>query len=184
MNTQIMLSRILQAIVDAPVWSLLLMKITAILGLAWLVHLALFGANPRWRVLLWRMTAAGLIALPAIVWLFPAMQIRFIPSPENKTTANQGGSSQNIALTNPTLAESLKNDPTGESGKRLLRTDSKRLHTIPVEWMRLSRPGPVRLNLRRYNLHRYARGLTQYRCKICYWPFGWAEFSYLHCVRA
>ena len=109
MNTQIMLSHILQAIVDAPVWCLLLLKITAMLCLAWLVHLALFGANPRWRVLLWRMTAAGLIALPAIVWLLPAMQIRFIPSPENKITADQGHSSQNIALTNPTLAESLKN---------------------------------------------------------------------------
>jgi beta-lactamase regulating signal transducer with metallopeptidase domain len=125
MNTQIMLSHILQAIVDTPVWCLLLLKITAILGLAWLAHLALFGANPRWRVLLWRMTAAGLLLLPGITWFLPAVQIRFIPSPENKITANQGDSSQNIALTNPTLAESLKNEPTGESGKRLLRTDSK-----------------------------------------------------------
>ncbi|MGA2799112.1 MAG: hypothetical protein ABSE63_16150, partial [Thermoguttaceae bacterium] len=101
MNTQIMVSRLVQTIVDAPVWILLLLKITAILGLAWLVHLALFGANPRWRILLWRMTAAGLIALPAIVWMFPAMEIRVRPSPENEITANQGGSSQINALPNP-----------------------------------------------------------------------------------
>ena len=131
MNTQIMLSRILQAVVDAPVWCLLLLKITAILALAWLVHLALFGANPRWRVLLWRMTAAGLIALPTIVWLFPAMQIRFIPSLENKITANQVGSSQNTHLTNPPLAESLNSNPTGEAGKHLLQTDPKKFAYDP-----------------------------------------------------
>ncbi|MGD0517195.1 MAG: carboxypeptidase regulatory-like domain-containing protein, partial [Thermoguttaceae bacterium] len=131
MNTQIMLSRILQAIVDAPVWCLLLLKITAILALAWVLHLALFRANPRWRVLSWRMTAAGLIALPAIVWLFPAMQIRFSPSPENEITANLGDASQNIALTNPPLAEPLKFNPAGEPGKRLLRPGSKQFAYDP-----------------------------------------------------
>ena len=60
----------LQPIVDAPVWVVLLLKITAILLAAWLAHLALERANPRWRVFLWRVTAVGLIALPAVAWLF------------------------------------------------------------------------------------------------------------------
>ena len=55
---------------DAPVWVVLLLKITAILLAAWLAHLALARANPRWRVFLWRVTAVGLIALPAVAWLF------------------------------------------------------------------------------------------------------------------
>ena len=45
--------------------AVLLVKITTILVAAWLVQLALLRANPRWRVLLWRMTAVGLIGLPA-----------------------------------------------------------------------------------------------------------------------
>ena len=65
-----------QSIVDAPGWVVLVLKITAILMAAWLVHLALMGANPRWRVLLWRVTAVGLIALPPVAWLLPAINIR------------------------------------------------------------------------------------------------------------
>ncbi len=65
-----------QPIVDAPGWVVLVLKITAILMAAWLVHTALMGANPRWRVLLWRVTAVGLIALPPVAWLLPAINIR------------------------------------------------------------------------------------------------------------
>jgi hypothetical protein len=49
--------RFVQSIIDAPAWALLLVKVTAILLAAWLVHMALLRANPRWRVLLWRVTA-------------------------------------------------------------------------------------------------------------------------------
>ncbi|MHB8901223.1 MAG: carboxypeptidase regulatory-like domain-containing protein, partial [Thermoguttaceae bacterium] len=76
MNTLLTASRILQPIMDAPVWVILLLKITAILLAAWFIHLALKRANPRWRVFLWRVTAIGLIALPAVAWLFPALEIR------------------------------------------------------------------------------------------------------------
>jgi len=64
------------SIVDAPGWVVLLLKITMILTAAWLVHLALLAANPRWRVLLWRVTAVGLICLPTLSWLLPAINIR------------------------------------------------------------------------------------------------------------
>jgi beta-lactamase regulating signal transducer with metallopeptidase domain len=65
-----------RSIVDAPLWFALLLKVTAILSAAWLAHLALARSNPRWRVFLWRVTAVGLIALPAAAWLLPALQIR------------------------------------------------------------------------------------------------------------
>ena len=59
MNTFLADSFGLQTIVDAPVWVLLLLKLTAILSAAWLAHLAIARLNPRWRVFLWRMTAVG-----------------------------------------------------------------------------------------------------------------------------
>jgi len=75
MNTAQTASRVLQLIVDAPVWVLLLLKITAILLVAWAVHWALARTNPRWRVFLWRMTAAGLVAVLAAAWFPPALEI-------------------------------------------------------------------------------------------------------------
>jgi len=44
--------------------ALLLFKITLLLAIAWLIHLALARANPRWRTLLWRGSAVGLFLLP------------------------------------------------------------------------------------------------------------------------
>ena len=87
MNALLTASRLLQPIADAPVWVVLLLKVTAILSAAWLVHLALARANPRWRVFLWRVTAVGLIALPAMAWLVPALQIRLEPPPVEEPTA-------------------------------------------------------------------------------------------------
>jgi hypothetical protein len=75
------------SVVDTPAWTVLLGKITAILLAAWVFHLALARTNPRWRVFLWRMTAAGLIALPAAGLLVPALEIRVEP-PALGTTAD------------------------------------------------------------------------------------------------
>ena len=76
-----------QSMVDAPLWVVLLLKITAILSAAWLAHAALVRANPRWRVLLWRVTAVGLIALPSAVWSLPALNIRVQQPPPAKEAA-------------------------------------------------------------------------------------------------
>ena len=87
MSALLMASRLLQPMVDAPVWALLLLKGTAILLAAWLAHLALARTNPRWRVVLWRVTAVGLMALPAAAWFFPALQIRVEQPPPGKEAA-------------------------------------------------------------------------------------------------
>jgi beta-lactamase regulating signal transducer with metallopeptidase domain/protocatechuate 3,4-dioxygenase beta subunit len=76
-----------QAIVDAPVWVALVLKITAVLLAAWLAHLALKRTNPRWRVFLWRVTAVGLTALPAIAWLLPALKIHVRQPPPVEAAA-------------------------------------------------------------------------------------------------
>ena len=54
---------------------------TALLILAWGVHVALAGRNPRWRVLLWRSAAVGLATIvlltvgpPIVTWRLPRAQ--------------------------------------------------------------------------------------------------------------
>ena len=51
-----------------PPWALLLLKATLLLAAAWAIHFGLARANPRWRTLLWRGSALGLMLL--IVWTF------------------------------------------------------------------------------------------------------------------
>jgi beta-lactamase regulating signal transducer with metallopeptidase domain len=75
-NTLLILARGLPTIAMAPAWVMLLLKITAFLLAAWAVHGALGRLNPRWRVLVWRVAAVGLVALPSARWLFPALEIR------------------------------------------------------------------------------------------------------------
>ncbi len=72
----------------APAWAVLLLKLTAILSAAWLVHLALRRVNPRWRVFLWRVTAVGIFALPAIALLLPVLKIHLQPPPARETAEN------------------------------------------------------------------------------------------------
>ncbi len=59
-------SPIVTFIVDGPLWVTSLSKITLVLLIAWSVHYALAQSNPRWRLVLWRNVALGLIAIAAI----------------------------------------------------------------------------------------------------------------------
>ncbi len=61
----------------APLWIIILVKVTVLLALAWLAHLILKRANPRWRMLLWRGTAIGLIAMPILMLSMPAVKVEF-----------------------------------------------------------------------------------------------------------
>jgi len=79
----------LQPIVDAPAWVVLLLKLTAILSAAWLAHLAIARTNPRWRVVLWRVTAVGLIAMPAVACLLPSLEIRVAAASRGRRTGSR-----------------------------------------------------------------------------------------------
>lgn len=62
-------------------WVVLPVKTTLLLTLAWFLHVALARFNPRWRVLLWRGTACGVMLVA--VWSFglPVVEVG-IPMPE------------------------------------------------------------------------------------------------------
>ncbi len=60
------------------VW--LAVKFSVYLAIAWLVHASLRPLNPRWRVLLWRSSVAGLVILAAFFYLPPLMSWT-LPSP-------------------------------------------------------------------------------------------------------
>ncbi len=115
-------SSVFQSFVDAPAWAMLLLKITAILAAAWLLHVALNRANPRWRVFLWRVTAVGLIALPA-AWLFPAWEIRVQQPPVVEEAA------KNIPISS--LVPAVERDATAAAQNSLLSNMSDK--TVPQQ---------------------------------------------------
>ncbi|MCX7045418.1 MAG: M56 family metallopeptidase [Candidatus Sumerlaeota bacterium] len=69
----------------APAGVLLIAKAILILALGWLLHGIFSRANPRWRVLLWRMVTVGLAALPLTLWV--NLPIRLRPSVPRATAA-------------------------------------------------------------------------------------------------
>lgn len=64
----------------APVQAMLL-KATLLLAAGWILHGLLRGANPRWRVLLWRSVLAGLILLPIGELVLPRLDFHVRPAP-------------------------------------------------------------------------------------------------------
>jgi beta-lactamase regulating signal transducer with metallopeptidase domain/protocatechuate 3,4-dioxygenase beta subunit len=63
----------------------LLAKATLLLAVAWIVHFSLARANPRWRTLLWRGTAASLLLTAVWALGLPLAEIR-VPPPEPVAT--------------------------------------------------------------------------------------------------
>ena len=70
----------------APAWAQLLTKVTLLLAVAWVVHSGLARANPRWRMLLWRGVAAGLLLVAVWAPGLPGLAIH-VPSPETVSAA-------------------------------------------------------------------------------------------------
>ena len=123
----------LQPIVDAPVWVVLLLKITALLFAAWLGHLALKRTNPRWRVLLWRVTAVGLIVLPVVAWLLPALEIPVRQPPPVEAVAiaavSQAPSSE-VPPADGTVAARVPVGPSDNLPDDL--SDTRAAHLLPM----------------------------------------------------
>jgi WD40 repeat protein/beta-lactamase regulating signal transducer with metallopeptidase domain len=69
-----------------PIWAQLLTKATLLLAVAWVVHFSLARANPRWRTLLWRGVAVGLVLVALWMPCLPGLEIR-IATPESVATA-------------------------------------------------------------------------------------------------
>jgi beta-lactamase regulating signal transducer with metallopeptidase domain/thiol-disulfide isomerase/thioredoxin len=66
---------------------LLMLKVTALLAVAWLLHLVLAGTNPRWRVLLWRAAGMGVLLLFGLALCPPLMSWAVLPAETLEQTA-------------------------------------------------------------------------------------------------
>jgi beta-lactamase regulating signal transducer with metallopeptidase domain/peroxiredoxin len=56
----------------------LLSKVTVVLAMAWILHAILARSNPRWRVLVWRMTALAVVAVAALSLGPPLVNLRVL----------------------------------------------------------------------------------------------------------
>ena len=95
MNPLEFLRDILAQFSAAPPWALLLTKATLLLAVAWVVHFSLARANPRWRTLLWRGAAVGLVLMAVWIPCLPGLAIR-VPAPE--PVATQPAAFQSAAI--------------------------------------------------------------------------------------
>ncbi len=86
MNPLGVLRDIITEFSTAPAWVQLLIKATLLLAVAWLIHFGLARANPRWRTLLWRGVAVGLVLMAVLAFGLPGVEIQ-IPVPESVATA-------------------------------------------------------------------------------------------------
>ena len=69
----------LRWMIELPFLASVFLKMTVFLLLAWVLHLVLGRANPRWRVLLWRGVAVGLIAIPVLTASLPSWKVPVAP---------------------------------------------------------------------------------------------------------
>jgi beta-lactamase regulating signal transducer with metallopeptidase domain/thiol-disulfide isomerase/thioredoxin/protocatechuate 3,4-dioxygenase beta subunit len=70
---------------EAGVGPVLVAKWTLVLALAWLVHAALAGRNPRWRVALWRGAMLGVGLIAALALIPPIVRVPVVPAPPPAT---------------------------------------------------------------------------------------------------
>ena len=68
---------------DVSIAIVLIGKWTIALALAWLVHAALVGQNPRWRVALWRSTVVGLAVMPVFSACPPIVTYQHVTEERN-----------------------------------------------------------------------------------------------------
>ena len=64
-----------ESLIDLPPAGIILIKATLLLALGWTLYALLLRTNPRWRVLLWRATLVGLLALPVAETFLPELRV-------------------------------------------------------------------------------------------------------------
>lgn len=109
------LIRILPSLTDlasAPSEVILVAKCTILLAVAWILHGALAGQNPRARVLLWRATMVGVVALPMLACLPPLLTWR-LPGLEQPFSTAASESTPNTGQ--PPLASAVEEGTPGIS---------------------------------------------------------------------
>ncbi len=76
----------MRALADLPPVLDAMLKMTLLLGVAWILRFAIRRGNPRWRVLLWRGAAVGLVLLPLLGVLLPEVSLPIIAREEEPLT--------------------------------------------------------------------------------------------------
>jgi len=71
--------------IQSPLTVDVLVKITGFLALVWVAHFVLRRRNPRWRVLLWRGAAVGLILIPILAAALPGWKVAVAPTQTTST---------------------------------------------------------------------------------------------------
>jgi len=105
-------------------WFLLAAKLTSLLTIAWLLHFVLGGANPRWRVLLWRGAAVGAVVVTTLAVCPPLWSWAVLPG-------GSGATSDAAESHVVTLVASPERD----------RSENARSAIRPVAPARIGRPG-------------------------------------------
>ncbi len=72
----------LQWLVELPPMADILVKVTVLLAIGWMGHFTLRRANPRWRALLWRGVAVGLVVVPLLTVSLPKWRVPVAPARE------------------------------------------------------------------------------------------------------
>jgi beta-lactamase regulating signal transducer with metallopeptidase domain/thiol-disulfide isomerase/thioredoxin/uncharacterized GH25 family protein len=67
--------------------SVLTIKITAVLAIVWLLHFELRRANPRWRVLVWRLGTIGVLVLAALAACPPLIRLPMLPPANSRAVS-------------------------------------------------------------------------------------------------
>ena len=74
------ITRLLLVPADLAQVPLLVTKLTLLLTAAWLLSAALVRSNPRWRVLLWRLTASALVLVGGLALVPPFLRLSILPA--------------------------------------------------------------------------------------------------------
>ncbi len=140
-----LLSDALVRMAATSAWTALLGKATLLLALAWLLQASLARANPRWRVLLWRGAAVGLVLLPAGALGLPALEVRI----EAPKPAAPGAAAAELAAKEPAAAVAppsvqpvaVQREPAGPAQPSALSTEV----SAPIEMTAVSPPTSVQI---------------------------------------
>jgi beta-lactamase regulating signal transducer with metallopeptidase domain/protocatechuate 3,4-dioxygenase beta subunit len=139
-------------------WAVLLGKTTLLVLVAWLLHLALARANPRWRVFLWRGVTVGLVLLAGWSVGLPGLEIR-VSVPQRVAPAPRPDPVQAAA------GRDASNPPSSYE----LPTEAP----VPVEMMATTPPTPVEISPEPADSSRSSRsGVSWHAVLLGIWGFG------------
>ena len=103
---------------------------TALLILAWVVHLVLAKRDPRWRVLVWRSAAVGLATIviltaapPIVTWRLPCAESIVVPEASSESVVPVGGSRCRFCGRGPRRSLTFRPPPPDRLDVRRVRSD-------------------------------------------------------------